>query len=177
MGMPRTHTRGFTVVEVFMVITLLAIVVGLMVAPIHRIMDSLHTRPLEEVVLSVVRDAHLQARQRKESVVLGYQAASNCLQLCTRDGILLKNFALELPPDVDEGTPMLVFYRLLPEDPEADEAAYEAEDEPVESIIFHSSGASTPFSATLMDRKNTVRLVLDPFSSEPVLREEEGHEI
>lgn len=174
--MQRMRTRGFTVVEVFMVITLLAIVVGLMVTPIHRILEAVHTRPLEEVVLSAVRDAHMLARQRNESVVMGYQAASNCLQVCTRDGILLKNIEIDLPPDTDEGTPMLAFYRLLPEDPEADEAAYESEDEPVESIIFHPSGASIPFSVDVMDRKNTVRLVLDPFSSEPVLREEEGNE-
>jgi hypothetical protein len=171
--MRHLRTGGFTVVEVFMVVTLLAIVVGLMVVPAHRLIESLHVRPLEEVVLSAVRQAHLQARQRGEPVLLDYQSISNRLRICTLDGIFLEEVALE-PTDND--TPVLVFHRLLPEDPERDEPAFEPEDDPAHAIVFDPCWASAPFAVEVMDRKNILRLVMDPFSSEPVLREEEGGE-
>ncbi|MEA2067849.1 MAG: hypothetical protein U9P12_01500 [Verrucomicrobiota bacterium] len=172
------HARkyGFTVVEVFMVITLLAIVTGLMVVPVQRLMDAIHVRPLEEVFLSTVRKAHIQARQRNVSVVLSYQSESNRLQLCTLDGVFIEEVAVEPSPGADEDESMLELYRLLPEDPEGEESAYESEDEPAGAITFHPGGASTPFAVDFKNGGNWVRLVLDPFSSEPVLREVEGGE-
>jgi type II secretory pathway pseudopilin PulG len=176
VGLQHARTSGFTVVEVFMVVTLLAIVAGLMVTPIHGILESFHVRPLEEVALSTVRKAHMQARLRNETVILSYLSTSNCFQLCTRDGIFLEEILIDRPAGTDTDEALVAFYRLLPEDPERNEPAYEQEEEPTGSIPFHPCGASTPFAITLKDRKNLVRLVLDPFSSEPVLREEEGNE-
>ncbi len=159
-----------------MVITLLALVAGLVVVPVQRLLDAFRVRPLEEVFLSTVRKAHLQARQRNAPVVLSYQSASNRLQLCTLDGIFIEEVAVVPPPGVDTDTSLLEFHRLLPDDPESDEPAYEPEEDPAEAIIFHPAGASTPFSVDLTEGENHIRLVLDPFSSEPILRKDEDGE-
>ncbi|VGO14265.1 hypothetical protein PDESU_02824 [Pontiella desulfatans] len=174
--MHRSHKTGFTVVEVFLVITLLAIVAALMVVPVQRLVEAMHVRPLGEVLLSTVRKAHMEARQRNETVFMSYYGESNVLELSTSDGTFLGQVVLAPQADGDGQEALLEFYRLVPEDPEADANAYEPEEEPVDSIAFHPSGASTPFSVGLLDSKDSVRLVMDPFSSEPVLREDEGGE-
>lgn len=159
-----------------MVITLLALLAGLMVVPIQQLVRAIQVRPLEDVFLSTVRKAHILARQRNEPIVLGYNAASNLLQLSSQDGIPLEKIALERPDDTEDDEPLMEFRRILPEDPETTEFAYESADDPVSSIVFHPSGASMPFEVDFKTHGNPDRLVLDPFSSEPLLSEEEGHE-
>lgn len=165
------NKKGFTVVEVFLVITLLAIVVGLMVVPVHQLVENIHVRPLEETVLSAVRRAHMQARQLNEPVVLYHMAESNVLGLATAEGELLEEISVGVP---DEESNPFAFYRIIPEDPQNDSMAYENEDESVDSIVFHPSGVATPFAIELLHAD--IRLVIDPFSSEPLLREVGGHE-
>ena len=164
---------GFTVVEVFLVITLMAIVATLMIVPVRQLAENMHVRPLEETVLSVVRKAHLEARQRNVSVVLHYSGESNRLELTTADGVLLEEIDL-LAASGEDAAELLQFYRVLAEDPKNDAIAYESEEEPIEFIIFHPAGVSTPFTIELPEKD--VRLVMDPFSSEPLLREVEGNE-
>ncbi len=164
---------GFTVAEVFMVITLLAVVAGLMVVPVQRIVESLQTRPLEEVVLSAVREAHAQARIRNVAVVLGHPAESNLLQLHARDGTLLREIEIDAPAATGPGAKLITFYPILPEDPEREDPAYESAEDEVEAVVFHPSGASMPFCVEFGEGKGRVRLVVDPFSSAPVVREDE----
>lgn len=165
------NKKGFTVVEVFLVITMLAIVVALMIVPVHRLVENIHVRPVEETLLSAVRRAHMQARQRNEPVVLYHMAESNVLGLATAEGELLEKIPVGAP-DVDSNP--VAFFRILPEDPKNQSVAYENEEESVESIVFHPSGVATPFSIELLDAD--IRLVIDPFSSEPLLREVGGRE-
>ena len=169
MVVRRTH--GFTVIEVFLVITLLAIVVGLMVVPARRIAEAMAVRPTEAVLLAAVHDAHTRARQSNMTLLLSCLSETNALQLHTRDGMLLQSTPLGSPREDDD--PLLRFYRLRPEDPERDDDAFEAEAEPAAFIAFQPSGASTPFAADVRDGAGLIRLVLDPFSGEPVRREED----
>lgn len=172
--MGRLRQDGFTVVEVFLVITLMAIVATLMIVPVQQLAENLHVRPLEETVLSVIRNAHMVARKRNEPVVLHYSGESNLLELTTFDGVVLEEIDLQISSGEGE-TEIIQFYRILAEDPKNESIAYESEDEPVESIVFHPAGASTPFAIELSEKD--LRLVMDPFSSEPLLREVEGNEI
>lgn len=171
--MGRLRQDGFTVVEVFLVITLMAIVATLMIVPVHQLAENMHVRPLEETVLSVIRKAHLEARQRNEPVVLQYSVESNLLELTTADGVLLEEIDLRAASGERAAEP-LRFYRILAEDPKNESIAYESENDPVESIVFHPAGASTPFIIELSEKD--IRLIMDPFSSEPLLREVEGNE-
>ena len=168
------RNSGFTVVEVFLVITLLAIVAALMVVPVQRLVESMQVRPLAQVVQSTVRKAHLEARQRNETVLLVFHSKSNILELCTADGIFIDRVLL-LPSDGGaEADPVLELYRLVPEDPEGEEVAYENEEEAVETVVFHPAGAATPFAVNFTAGADPMRLVMDPFSGEAVLREAEG---
>lgn len=171
--MGRLRQGGFTVVEVFLVITLMAIVASLMIVPVHQLAEKMQVRPLEETVLSLVRKAHLEARKRNIPVVMHYTGKSNLLELTTADGVVLEGIDLGQASGANESE-ILQFYRILPEDPKNDSIAYESEEETVEFIVFHPAGASTPFAIELPQKD--VRLVMDPFSSEPLLREVEGNE-
>ncbi|MDF7799160.1 hypothetical protein P4C99_06770 [Pontiellaceae bacterium B1224] len=171
--MRHLQQAGFTVVEVFLVITLLSIVATLMIVPIQQMTDNIHVRPLEETVLSVVRKAHMEARQRNMPVVLHYAGESNLLELTSADGILFEEIDLRFASGEEEEE-ILNFYRILPEDPKNESVAYETEEEVVDFIVFHPAGASTPFAIELTQKD--IRLVMDPFSSEPVIREVEGRE-
>jgi Tfp pilus assembly protein FimT len=171
--MGRLQQAGFTVVEVFLVITLLAIVATLMVVPVQQMSEQVQVRPLEETLLSVVRKAHMEARQRNVPVVLYYTGESNLLELTTAEGVMIEEINLQVLSGEEEDE-ILKFYRILPEDPKNESIAYESEEEAIDSIVFHPTGASTPFAIELLQKD--IRLVLDPFSSEPLMREVEGHE-
>ncbi|MDF7808151.1 hypothetical protein P4E94_11925 [Pontiellaceae bacterium B12219] len=171
--MRRLQQAGFTVVEVFLVITLLAIVATLMVVPVQHMAEQVQVRPLEETLLNVVRKAHMEARQRNIPVVLHYAGESNVLELATASGIMIEEIDLQAAAG-EEDAEILRFFRMLPEDPKNESLAYETEEESIDSIVFHPAGASAPFAIELLQKD--IRLVMDPFSSEPLIREVEGHE-
>lgn len=153
-------------------ITLLAIIASLMVVPVQNLLEAVQSRPLPDVVLSVVRKAHIEARQRNETVLLLYHGASNVLELCTEEGVLIEQVPLVHSSDMQEDA--IQIYRLLPEDPEGDTIAYENEEVAAEQVFFHPSGVSTPFSVDFVLSPKPLRLVIDPFSSEPVVWERDG---
>lgn len=164
---------GFTVVEVFLVITLLAIVTALMVVPVQRLAEAMQVRPLAEVVQSSIRRAHVEARQRNETVLLMYHSKSNVLELCTTGGTFIERIPLLASSVGGEQEPVLEVYRLVPEDPEGEAAAYDSEDEESDTIVFHPAGASTPVAIHILAGAEPVRLVMDPFSGEALFREVE----
>lgn len=162
---------GFTAAEVFMMLLLLAAVSAIIITPVHRLVEQLNVRPLEVVVLSAVRDAHFESRSRNTGVFLFHLAESNVLRIAAQDGVTLADFPYAHAED-QEG-PEILFYRILPEDPQRVDFAFEREDDPVETIFFHPSGVSTPFEIHLREARKRIRLVMDPFSSHPIEREEE----
>lgn len=165
-----TRKKGFTAVEVFLVLTMLVIVVGLMIIPAFRLLDAFKVRPLETTILNAIRMAHTQAQTRHLPVMLSYFAPSNSLRICTANGIVLEAVTLDATDQESIHPPAPTFYRILPEDPEADTFAYEREDDPVPHIWFYPCGVSLPFAVTFMQGSDEYILVLDPFSSRPRLR-------
>ena len=162
---------GFTVAEVFMVLLLLVAVAAILVTPVQRLVEQLNVRPLETVVLSAVRDAHYLARTRNEGVFLMHEGESNVLRIAAQDGVVLAD--IPYASGDGEHSTRIRFYRLLPEDPERTEAAFEWEDDPVETILFHPGGVSIPFGLHLEQGGADTRLIIDPFSSQIIRREEE----
>lgn len=172
--MPDPARRSaFTVVEVFLVITLLAIVAALMVVPVQRLVEALQVRPVRETVQSVVRTAHLEARKRNETVLMMYHSNSNILELCTAGGTCIEQIPLVPADAVGAADPVLELHYLVPEDPEGEAAAYENGEETVDTIAFHPAGASTPFAVDFVSGSEPMRLVMDPFSGAAVLCETE----
>lgn len=172
--MPHKCNSGFTAVEVFLVLTMLALVVGLMIVPAYRLLDAFKTRPLETTILSTIRKAHMLARADNRPVLLSYQSTSNRFQLCTQEGVLLESIPIDSVAESDSDGSDVTFYRLLPEDPKDDEFVYELEEDPVDIIWFHPCGVSIPFAVQFEVGGDEYCLVLDPFSSKPVLRRING---
>ncbi len=162
---------GFTVAEVFMVLLLMVAVASIMITPVHRLVEQLNVRPLEVIVLSAVRDAHHEARSRNTGVFLINISESNALRIASQDGITLAEYAYGNEESAQAFD--VRFYRVLPEDPERAGNVFEWEDEPTEIILFHPSGVSTPFAIRLREARKEMQLIMDPFSSYPIQREED----
>ena len=167
----KRSSAGFTVAEVVMVLLLMAAVAAVLVAPVQRLVEQLNVRPLETVVLTAVRDAHYLSRTRNESVFLMHVGDSNLLRIVSRDGVTLT----DIPYATNDGetAARIRFYRVLPEDPERTGEAFEWEDDPVETILFHPVGVSVPFAIHMEQAGRSDRLIMDPFSSHILRREEE----
>jgi Tfp pilus assembly protein FimT len=174
--MPTTRHNGFTAVEVFLVLTMLALVVGLMVVPAYRLLDAFKVRPLETTILSTIRQAHRLSRSENCAVILNYQSTSNRFQLCTQEGYVLGTVTLHAQANEQDEGPEIAFYRLLPEDPKGDGYVYEREDEPVPTVAFYPYGVSTPFAVQFTDGADDTCLIMDPCSGKPVMRLVNGDE-
>jgi hypothetical protein len=175
--MTNTPKSGFTAVEVFLVLTMLAIVVGILVVPAFQLSASLMRRPVDVNILSSVRKAHMYARMRNEPILMRYHSASNAFQLCSQDGVELETVIIEeINEETGASATELLFYRILPEDPKSETFAFELEEEPVEKIIFYPNGSSIPFAIQFYVGGDEHFLILDAFSSRPVLRMINGEE-
>ncbi len=164
------RNAGFTVAEVLMTLLLLVAVGAVLVVPAQRLAEQLNGRPLETVVLSAVRDAHDLARSRNEGVFLVNVAESNGLRIAAMDGVVLAD--ISYASDDERQSAEILFHRLLPEDPERTEEDFKWEEQPVETILFSPLGVSPPFAIHLSQAGATRSLVMDPFSSEVLRRED-----
>lgn len=153
-----------------MTLLLLVAVGAVLVVPAQRMAEQLSVRPLETVVIAAVRDAHYLARSRNEGVFLMHVVESNMLRIAAQDGVVLAEIAYAAS-DGDRSTDIR-FHRLLPEDPERIGEDFKWEDQPVDTILFSPSGVSVPFAIHLAQAGKSRCLVMDPFSSDVLKREE-----
>jgi hypothetical protein len=162
--------NGFTVAEILLVLLLLVAVGAVLVVPVQHLAGQLAVRPLETVVLAAVRDAHYLARSRNESIFLVNVSESNVLRIAAQDGLVLADIAYA-SADGERATGIR-FHRVLPEDPDRTGEDFTLDEQPVETILFNPCGVSVPFAIHLAEGGTPRLLVMDPFSSDVLRREE-----
>ncbi|WOO41932.1 type II secretion system protein [Rubellicoccus peritrichatus] len=151
---------GFTVVEVFMVIALLAAVFTLVVVNFAEQPGKWKVRPAKAVLAEAISVAHDTSRIEKRQTRLLFDEELQSLLVEDVDGLLVGQHSFQ--PDTVRS---LTFYRILPEELKGEEPAFEPEEDSVASIDFHSSGASAPFRVELETTDSRVSLIFDPFSN------------
>lgn len=155
----RAARAGFTVIEVFSVIALLAAIIALSIINVDFSPSKWAVRPARDSLIYAVGEAHNQSRLRKEDVFLRYNAQDEALLLENAGGENLLSIPL---PKGQVST--MTFYRILPETERSDTLTHEPEEEPVNSIAFSSSGGATPTVIEIDMDSGRRTLIFDPFS-------------
>ena len=153
--------RGFTLVELVIVIGLIALVGGLIVINAEGILRGLGSEPAERILQKAIREARFQAASIKESAFLQYDSEIGLLLVIAASGQELASYPLM---DSDEPEPPdLVFEQILPATGLG--SMDESETYRIPQVVFRPDRSSTPFQVRLTDSTGSYTLRYDPFSS------------
>jgi prepilin-type N-terminal cleavage/methylation domain-containing protein len=153
--------RGFTLIELVIVIGLIALVGGLIVVNAQGILRGLGSQPAERILQKAIREARFQAATLKESSFLQYDSESGRLFITSSRGEGLAEFMM--PGDSTGVPPEVTFEQVLPV--AGNERPGDAETSPILLVVFRPDRSSTPFQAKLTDSSGSFTLRYDPFSS------------
>lgn len=155
----RSPAAGFTVIEVFMVVLLLASVLALVIVNFFPFQGALDERPAKDQAWRAIAEAHRLARAERSTVLLHYDEEAESLVLA--DGFGREAARFRFPQGTDAG---VEFYRILPEKEMREEPDFEAEDEAVEILAFQPYGATAPFQMEIETGTDAITFRFDPFS-------------
>ena len=151
--------RGFTLIELIIVIALIALVGGLMVVNAEAILGGLGDEPVERTLQKAIREARFQAASLKAPAILRYDEETALLEISTDTGQDLVSFSTGSTEDAPE----ITFEQILPgqglSGSSRDEVA------PVDQVVFRSDRSSTPFQAKINEGTASFTLRYDPFSA------------
>jgi len=164
--------RGFTLVEVLLVLALVGVMAGLTMGGLGGFFDAKDIHPPARRLKEAVLTASSLSEFENSSILLSYDGTSG-------GGLFLirhksKNSSINMlkidertKPDL-ENIPKISF-QALPENGPSD---YSFSDLELNAIEFHA-GCSPPFQAVIQHKNESETIVFDPFSGYPV-REEVG---
>lgn len=153
--------RGFSLIELLIVIALIAILGTLVVVSAEGMLSGLGSDPNERVFQKAVREARFQAASLKENAFLVYHGEDGALRIYDETGQLLSEFAISKVGGDD--FPLLVFAQILPAtglDSFSNEETVE-----IKQVVFRPDRSSTPFQVTLRENGSDFTLRYDPFSA------------
>ena len=156
---PQTRSAGFSVIEVFLVVTLLSAILALVIFNFFTFEGSLDDRPAFEQTRRSIAESHRLARERRESILLHYDPERAVMVLSDEKGQMLDEFAF--PPGTEA---QVKFFRIKPEAEMREEPDFEAEEEDLPTLAFHPYGSSAPFQLEFEQGTEAVTLRYDPFS-------------
>ena len=165
--------RGFSLIEVLLVLALLAIIAGLTAGVSVGLVDAAKIEPPDRVLKRAVLDAVYHASERKEPSYLRYEKQRATFLVTDSSGeILAEHSVFSDMPSEDESEdffrerelPEVSFMAQGPLSGESGGSS-QLEDEHLEllRVPFHS-GVSPPFTATISFLDKEQVLPFDPFS-------------
>lgn len=152
--------RGFSLIELVIVIALIAILGSLVVVSAEGMLRGLGSEPNERIFQKAVREARFQAAANKENAFLVYNGEDGVLQIYDAAGNLLSDFVLTRE---GEAFPTLVFEQILPAS--GLDSFTREETVEIKQIVFRPDRSSTPFQVTMQQNGNQFTLQYDPFSA------------
>ncbi|HAV11955.1 MAG TPA: hypothetical protein DCX06_00455 [Opitutae bacterium] len=159
-GKPRRRNRGFTILEIVLVLGLVALAGSLMIANFTSMADRGGELNTEETLQAAIRKARFDAARDRTNVTLNFDPESGSLMLSSGESFPLGEAFTQA------GRGKVVFYMVPPaaglspfNDPEKTRLQ-------TPEIIFAPDRSSTPFVVDI-ERPNTVteRFTFDSFSS------------
>lgn len=148
--------RGFSLLELLVVIALIALAGGLVAINAKSILEGLGEEPPERIFLAALREARFQAAFRQEKTRLLFNDEDQALLLYGESGELLERYPFsdkELTVSFVQILPARGVNRLSRE-----------EISPIESIFFRQDRSSTPFRVTFDSGTRSFSQRFDPFS-------------
>ncbi|MEX0323398.1 MAG: prepilin-type N-terminal cleavage/methylation domain-containing protein [Puniceicoccaceae bacterium] len=152
--------RGFTLIEIIIVIALIALVGALVAVNAESILRGLGGEPTERRLQVIIREARFQAASLKEPVNLRYDEESGILGAYSADGSLLASEAL--PKLSNDEFPEIEFEQILPAE---GLDSFRMDTAPVQQVVFRPDRSSTPFQVTVDEGSASYTLRYDPFSA------------
>ncbi len=152
--------RGFTLIELILVIGLIALIGGLVAVNAEAILRGLAEEPPERILQKAVREARFQAAHLKQPVLLRFDEEAAAFRVRGADGSDLATFKTGLE---NAAPPLrLQFEQILPgrgmDRPDREQTA------PIDAVTFRPDRSSTPFQAVLRNAGGSFTLRFDPFS-------------
>lgn len=152
--------RGFTLIELIIVIALIALVGGLVVINAQAILSGLGEEPVERTFQKAVREARFQAAYLKESTYLSYNEEEGVLEIISETGKSLASFPVET--DSGDDPPEITFDQILPGE---GLQRIRGDTIPVDRLTFRPDRSSTPFEVTIETDARDFTQRYDPFSA------------
>ena len=152
--------RGFTLIELIIVIALVALIGGLVVINAEAIFRGLGEEPVDRILRKAVREARFQAAYLKEPIRLSFDEENSVFHLTGSGGQGLATFKTG-----EEGTSEDIeveFEQILPEEGLNRNARQETVE--IEAVIFRPDRSSTPFQVMIRQGNRPYTLQFDPFS-------------
>ncbi|QYY34368.1 prepilin-type N-terminal cleavage/methylation domain-containing protein [Ruficoccus sp. ZRK36] len=166
-----SRIRGFTLVEIVIVIGLLCMVTGLVVSNLENLLPAFQSTPLEVQFRKAVREARIKAATSNHPVYLRFDDVAEEFQVVDRAP------ASEEDMDAPVITNPEVTVEFFPVPAEAEGGLGRTSDvdwdEPLPQLQFHPSGVSQPAQVRFRWRTGEESVLsLDPFSSGPLASKE-----
>ena len=151
--------RGFTLIELILVIALIAVVGGLMVVNGSAILKGLGDEPVERILQKAVREARFQAASLKEPSRLIYDDEEGILKVNADTGTELATFSTASSGSI----PQIEFEQVLPE--QGLGGGGREEYVSISGVVFRPDRSSTPFRVNIREGNLSYQLRYDPFSA------------
>lgn len=156
----RSPGRGFTIIEIMIVLAIMALITSLVVINTDSILQGIGDPPVEETFRKTIREARYLAGKEKDIVTLRYDAEETTFHLYDANGQALATFPTGLSSDE-----LTVEWFLIPPGAGLDLTPIGRQREiPLSEIHFHPDRSSTPFEVRFTQGRAQLRQVYDPFS-------------
>lgn len=152
--------RGFTLIELIIVIALIALIGGLVAINAEALLRGLGDEPVERIFQKAVREARFQAAYLKEATELRYDEERAAFDIHTATGRGLASFPSGLEPD--DPSVEILFEQILPEEGLTRNSVLDTIE--VEAVTFRPDRSSTPFQVIFDFGPTTFTQRFDPFS-------------
>lgn len=156
------HERGFSLVEILIVLALITVIGGLFVTNLDSIFDGLGDPPPPELLHKAVREARFEAASTKGTVYLSYDSESGKYKLSGQDGESIAELNSGL--DTEYSSDQIEFFQILPEKGLSSLNAGDGERVRIASVRFNPDRSSTPFVAKMEYDDIRSEHRYDPFS-------------
>jgi prepilin-type N-terminal cleavage/methylation domain-containing protein len=153
--------RGFTLIELVIVIALIALVGSLVVVNAEGMLRGLGKEPIDRMFQKAVREARFQAASIKESAYLMYDEKTGDLIILNDSGQQLEKF--NISTEGSKEMPEVEFEQILPS--QGLDSFSAEETVTIKQVVFRPDRSSTPFQVTVRDNSEDFTLKYDPFSA------------
>jgi len=153
--------RGFTLIELIIVISLIALVGGLVVVNAEGMLRGLGQEPTERIFQKAVREARFQAASLKESTYLTYNREDGNLVIYSETKQSLAEFNIGTKGEKEN--PEVQFEQILPSTGLNSFTGTETIE--IKHVVFRPDRSSTPFQVTIRENSDEFTQQYDPFSA------------
>ena len=151
--------RGFSLIELIIVIALIALVGGMIVVNAEAMLRGLGEEPVERILHKAVREARFQAAYLKEPTQVRYDEETLSFVLDTQTGSRLNAWSTGLG---ENSSLDVIFEQILPQEGLTRVLNEETVEIPV--VTFRPDRSSTPFQVTFDLGREEFTQRYDPFS-------------